>query len=47
MKQLAARSKIVRIADASSAYVPVGRDAVADGSCVGTVKALLQSKVPE
>jgi transcription-repair coupling factor (superfamily II helicase) len=44
IKQLAARTKRVRIADASSAYVPVGREAAADGSCVGIVKSLLHGE---
>jgi transcription-repair coupling factor (superfamily II helicase) len=42
MKQLAARSDRIRIVDAESAYVPVGREAAADGRCVGIVKSLLK-----
>jgi transcription-repair coupling factor (superfamily II helicase) len=42
MKELAARSNLVRIADAESAYVPVGREAIADGRCVAIMKSLLQ-----
>jgi hypothetical protein len=45
IKQLAARSSQVRIADAVSAYVPVGREAASDGRCVGMVRSLLQSTV--
>jgi transcription-repair coupling factor (superfamily II helicase) len=42
IKELAKRTGRVRIADAESAYVPVGRDAVADGECVGIIKGLLE-----